>query len=215
MFFAERVFGPDRREALAAALPESGAAERRRHEEREKALCAALAELARRRDRQFHALELAEDPDRRFVQGVQARVAELDQRIRGKKGEIDDLRRAAPPRQDPALIDALPVGACEVAALPDAMRRRVFEAFRLQIRYDKVTTTAHCRVILCADTIAATAQTAQDAMSVGRPGAVSLPLCVVPPAGLPTEGRRSDQQFFTGRLVIEGRFEPSAPKGVR
>ncbi len=183
-FFAERVFGPDRRDALAAALPASDEADRHRHAEREKALCAARADLTQRRDRQFHVLELADDPDRRFVHGVQARVAELDERIRIKESEIVDLRRAAPARQDPALIDALPAGRCEVAALPDAMRRRMFEAFRLQIRYDKATNKAHCRVILCADTITATARTAEHAMHAAQTSAASFPICVVPPAGL-------------------------------
>jgi hypothetical protein len=106
-FFAEPIFGPDRHALLAAALPEVDASEKHRHDEREKALRATLADLAQRRERQFHALELADGLDRRFVQGVQARVADLDEQIRAKEADISRLRHTAPARQDPGLIDAL------------------------------------------------------------------------------------------------------------
>ncbi|WP_164492530.1 recombinase family protein [Streptomyces sp. CNQ-509] len=91
-FFAARIFGPDRRELLAAALPEADASEGRRHAERDKALNDALTDLKKRRDRQFHTLELAEEPDRRFVQGVQARVADLDDQIQAMESEIASQR---------------------------------------------------------------------------------------------------------------------------
>ncbi|WP_269859406.1 hypothetical protein [Streptomyces sp. RPT161] len=62
---------------------------------------------------------------------------DLDEQIRAKQAEIKALRQKTPVRQDPALADALPAGTCEIAALPDALRRRMFEAFQRQMHYDK------------------------------------------------------------------------------
>jgi site-specific DNA recombinase len=62
--------------------------------------------------------------------------------------------------------------------------RRLFEAFRLTIHYDKRTNSARCRVIICADNLDATAATAETAMSpTVRDGGASFPMCAVPPAG--------------------------------
>ncbi|MEU3962941.1 recombinase family protein [Streptomyces buecherae] len=189
-FFATRVFGPERRAMLATALPETQAAEQHHHEQRERALDEALRDLRKRRDRQFSALELADNPDRRFVQGVQARVAEIDDQIRHTEAKLTDHRQQAPARQDPALIDALPLGRCEIAGLPDAVRRRMFEAFRLQIRFDKRANSAHCRVVLAADTVDATARIAAEAMEAGRSDGAPLPVYVAPPAGLEPAAKR-------------------------
>ena len=178
-FFAERVFGPDRMELLAATLPDVHTSEEHRHSERDKTLNNALADLKQRRDRQFHSLELADNPDRRFVQGVQLRIAELDAQIETMEAEIAAHRRKAPVGQEPALIEALPLGRCEIADLPDALRRRMFEAHRLTVHYDKRTHSVRCRVVLSSDTIDATARTADEAMRAGRAGGRSFPICAV------------------------------------
>ncbi|MBI0293191.1 transposase [Streptomyces sp. PRKS01-29] len=62
------------------------------------------------------------------------------------------------------------------------MRRRMFEAFRLKIHYDKRTSSARCQVVLTSDTIDATARIATEAMRAGRTDGISFPICVVPPA---------------------------------
>jgi hypothetical protein len=84
----------------------------------------------------------------------------------------------------------------------------MFEAFRLQIQYDRRTNTARCRVTLTGDTIDATARTATTAMRAGHTNhqkhehhknnengdatahtnGPSSPVFLVPPAGDPEHG---------------------------
>ncbi len=189
-FFADRLFGPSRRELVAAVLPQADDAAWRRHADREQALRTAMSDLTRRRERQFHALEVAESLDQVFIQGVQARVADLDAQIRIKKDELETHKREAPPRQDSALVDALPVGRCELAALPDATRRRMFEAFRLQLHYDERTHSVRCQVTLTSETIDGAAWAAGAARRAVRPDENAVPICVVPPAGLEPAAKR-------------------------
>ena len=150
-----------------------------------------MNDLTRRRERQFHALEVADDLDQSFIQGVQLRVADLDAQIKEKKAEIEKLKREAPPRQDPALVDSLPAGRCEIATLPDATRRRMFEAFRLQLHYDKRTNSVRCQVTLASETIGSVARAAGDALRTGHhTDENAVPICVVPPAGLEPAAKR-------------------------
>jgi site-specific DNA recombinase len=51
----------------------------------------------------------------------------------------------------------------EVDQLPEELARALFEALRLQIRYNRDTHTATCRVTLTGTTITAASRTAHDA----------------------------------------------------
>jgi hypothetical protein len=62
----------------------------------------------------------------------------------------------------------------DVARLPNERARALFDAFRLQIRYDRPTKTAHCQVTISADTMAARR--------------AEVPTLVVPPAGDNADG---------------------------
>jgi site-specific DNA recombinase len=62
------------------------------------------------------------------------------------------------------LIDYLPVNAVDLAALPDELSRRLFEALRLEISYDCRTRPATCRVTLVGETIDAVARASRDAV---------------------------------------------------
>lgn len=50
-------------------------------------------------------------------------------------------------------IDALPVGEADLASLPEEVVRRLFEAFRLQVRYDAGADLARCRVTISGDSL--------------------------------------------------------------
>ncbi len=76
------------------------------------------------------------------------RLAEVEQRI-----------LAAP---NPGLLDALPVMKIEVGQLPQELARALFVTRRLEIRYNRDTHTATCRVTLTGPTITAASQTAQN-----------------------------------------------------
>jgi hypothetical protein len=52
-------------------------------------------------------------------------------------------------------------------AMPDEVSRRLFEALRLQIRYDFTTHIATCKITLTGDTIDAVARTSQETIADG------------------------------------------------
>jgi hypothetical protein len=57
---------------------------------------------------------------------------------------------------DPAsrdLLDQLPVGDVKLSFAPEHVLRRMFELFRLQVRYDKVGSWATCRVAIREETL--------------------------------------------------------------
>ena len=61
--------------------------------------------------------------------------------------------------------------------MPDETSRRLFEALRLEIRYDPATRIARCSITLTGETIDAVSRTSQDVMA-----AAPVP---VPPAATP------------------------------
>ncbi|GAA5169402.1 hypothetical protein [Amycolatopsis dongchuanensis] len=75
---------------------------------------------------------------------------------------------------NPGLIDYLPVSAVDLAALPDDLSRRLFEALRLEINYDCRTRTATCRVTLVGETIDAVARASHDAVVLAFPSGERL-----------------------------------------
>lgn len=53
---------------------------------------------------------------------------------------------------DFALLDSLPVANVNLARLPDAQGRGLFDAFRLEVRYNRAANVAHCQVTVSAET---------------------------------------------------------------
>jgi hypothetical protein len=80
----------------------------------------------------------------------------------------------------PELLNALPVTGPDLDRVPDERAGTMFEAFRLEITYDKPTHTARCRATLSADTlpIAVATLTGDDLATV----------CDVPPTGHTPDG---------------------------
>ena len=75
---------------------------------------------------------------------------------------------------NPALIDHLPlIEPIDLADLPDELSRRLFEALRLEIRYDPTTRTASGQITLTGETIHAVAQISGDATGIPSPLAAS------------------------------------------
>jgi hypothetical protein len=46
----------------------------------------------------------------------------------------------------PVLLDHLPIGAIDLDGMPDQTTRRLFEALRLEIRYDPASRIARCSI---------------------------------------------------------------------
>ncbi|MEO3876515.1 hypothetical protein ABGB18_47785 [Nonomuraea sp. B12E4] len=65
--------------------------------------------------------------------------------------------------------------------MPEELLRKLFDVFRLQIRYDKTTHTATCTVTLTGET-ADIASTLSDEALQKPNGHLTVPVRVVPPA---------------------------------
>jgi hypothetical protein len=119
------------------------------------------------------------------------------------KLEILDVE--APP-QAIELLDELPVIDLEPGSVPETSLRRLFEALRLQVRYDKLDNHAQCRVTLSDDGVDAVNKSDAVARSVafGKPTCAHV-VCA-PGKALPTsvQGRPAVSRR---RLVIAGSFE--------
>ena len=139
------------------------------------ALHRRLDDVTARRRRLLRTLELTDDPDGELARDVGFRLAEL-------RAEADDLserrhtlEESPHPAATPELLDALPVTGPDLDRVPDERARAMFEAFRLEITYDKPTHTARCRATLTSDTlpIAIARATGDDLATI----------CDVPPTG--------------------------------
>jgi site-specific DNA recombinase len=160
-FFAKYVFGPNRRQLLAQQ--HDGSSDKRRQQEIA-SIRRKQDDIAARRKRLVRSLELTDDPDGDLVRDVNARLAELRVDSERLADQAAGLEGAVP---ELALLDSLPVADVDLARLPDAQARALFDAFRLEVRYDRAANVAHCQVTVSAKT---------------RLDPVTF--CVVPPVGV-------------------------------
>lgn len=130
-FFATYVFGPDRRQLPAERYDGSG--DGRRQQEVE-SIRRKQDDIAARRKRLVRSLELTDDPAGDLVRDVNASLAELRANSERLADQVAGLEVAVP---DLAVLDSLPVAAVDLARLPDAEARALFDAFRLEVRYDR------------------------------------------------------------------------------
>jgi hypothetical protein len=138
-FFADRVFGPDRRAILAADLEgvdDHTTAERESERDR---IQRKLAEIAKQ---QASILKQAQqgDPDDPFttaLRGSYNNLAAEEKRLQAELTELDEADLAATPKgmtaDDLPLIDALPYLAMNLALAPGPYLQALFEAVQLAI----------------------------------------------------------------------------------
>jgi site-specific DNA recombinase len=140
-FFAQRIFGPDRAALLAVTLPADDTDATARQEQQ----AAALA-------RQLRQIDAAENAHAREIEALaelpagSPAITALRSRLIRRFTELEDQRAhirtqldalAAPaPRQDPALLDALPLLGDILTAAPARLQQQLYQAFDLQILYD-------------------------------------------------------------------------------
>jgi site-specific DNA recombinase len=162
-FLSDHVFGAYRRQLLDANIRHLDAAAAREREQQVAGLRRAITDIDVKIKRTIHNFELVDDPDEDFVRDINERRAELRtqrDRLATQLAEVEQRILAAP---NPDLLDALPVMKIEVEQLPADLARALFEALRLEIRYDRDTHTATCRITLTGSTINAASRTAHDA----------------------------------------------------
>ena len=162
-FLSDHVFGDYRRQLLDANLRHLDATVQQEREQQVTSLRRAIADIDIKIKRTIRNFELVDAPDEDFVRDINERRAELRaqrEQLETRLAQVEQRILAAP---NPDLIDALPVMKIEVDQLPDELARARFEALRLEIRYNRDTHTATCRVTLTGPTITAASRTAQDA----------------------------------------------------
>jgi site-specific DNA recombinase len=135
-FFAERIFGPMRLDKLARQLRAQARSSKKRAKGAQATLRRQVADFDRRIGLQIEALEKGIEPDL-----VGQRIAEL----RSEKEEIEaELRElgAGTTEGDPEeltdILSRLPDLSEALRKAPPNIKRQVFEAFCLQIRYDNI-----------------------------------------------------------------------------
>ncbi len=165
-FFADRVFGAQRREILAADLHGvDDRATRQRQAERER-LQRALADIARR---QNSILRQAQDgdPDDPFTKGLRGSYNELEAQKNATLAAVTELDVAdgaepgRPSADDAALLDALPHLALNLTHAPEPLLRRLFEVTQLTVRLSEGTDEAGITIKLPADELPAIAEAAE------------------------------------------------------
>ncbi|TDD15479.1 zinc ribbon domain-containing protein [Nonomuraea diastatica] len=141
-FFANNIFSPARRARLSSALIQASKREADSHAQGRRALQRAIEDLDVRRARLINTLEVTDDPTGDLARDIQERMTNLVRQKADKLAQLRDLDMAQPVRHAPDLLDALPAGVPILDRLPEELLRKLFDVFRLQVRYDKTTHTA-------------------------------------------------------------------------
>ena len=164
-FLNEHVFGAYRRHLLDANLRALDDTSRRDREHQQSVLRRGIADAESRIKRTVRNLEVVDKPDQDLIRDINERRAELRVQRDSLQTQLDELDEQARTDSNPDLIDALPQLEIDLDELPEQLARDLFEALRLEIRYDRPTRRATCRITLSADTVQATC----DAASATRP----------------------------------------------
>lgn len=154
-FFSERVFGPRSRELFEENL-------KRVHSERDSGLRTRIETLekvvGRLEDAQarlVRSLEHDDDPAGAMFRQIRERMNELERERVVKVAELQSLR-AQERQHDPGcmgLLDELPHADGFLESAPDSILRWLFEAFRLEVGYNRTTSWADCSVTIKEDTV--------------------------------------------------------------
>jgi site-specific DNA recombinase len=142
LFFAEHVFGPRRAELLAAQLPATDQAAAADRDAQAAALTARIRQLDTAQKAQILGLEqLSPDPADTAATAMRARItdrfAELHHEREHAQAELATLQAETPKAADPALLEELPLAGEILPGMDPALKARLFDAFDLQILWNK------------------------------------------------------------------------------
>ncbi|GAA3239705.1 recombinase family protein [Actinocorallia longicatena] len=184
-FFNNQVFGRHRRLELAQTISDAEANALVERDAAIKAAEKAMAELRTRRTNLLGSLETT-SPDAEFTNDVKARAAQLKAEIDAKTTSLAELKHSGPPAvQCAGLLDQLPLGRIDLEKLPEELLRKLFNAFRLEMRYDHVTNLVTVQITSTTEIIATQQEAAQAALETPKPAHDHdhARVCVVPPTG--------------------------------
>jgi hypothetical protein len=142
-FFATRIFGPDRAALLAAQLPASAAAETAQREKETATLHKRLRKIDAAEN--AHAREIehlaALPPDSPAVTALRTRIITRFTELETERTQINDrlaiLARTTTQHDDPSLLDGLPLLGDALASAPSRLQAQLFQAFGLELIYNK------------------------------------------------------------------------------
>ena len=142
LFFAEHVFGPGRAALLAAQLPATDAAAAAARDQRAAALQARLRRIETGQNSCIVELEeLPADPADTAAAAmrgrIRARFAELHTEREQIGTQLAALAQTAPQAIDPTLLDQLPTPGDILPGLTAQLKAELFQAFDLQILWNK------------------------------------------------------------------------------
>ena len=146
-FFDQYVFGHDRAALLAAQLPATTAEHAAARDRHQTHLRAELARIDTAERALITELEHPADPADPAAQAYRARIraryADLYAERTRTEADLAGLHAAAPPENDPDLLDLLPVAAALFTSAPDRIKEALLAAFDIQALYrhdqDQVT----------------------------------------------------------------------------
>jgi DNA invertase Pin-like site-specific DNA recombinase len=164
-FFAERVFGPDRRHFLARDIATIEASHTREEEQarQRQALEQTVADLENQQQRLIRNLAsggvgdidpLQEVAFRDAIRREYATIGEQVAGLRSRQAELAAVRVADSKEEyDRLLLEALPRLDLNIDDLPEAHQRRIYEIFGLELRYNRRTEELRIKVTLNAEHI--------------------------------------------------------------
>ena len=162
-FLADNVFGPYRHGLLDASQTAAAREAREEHAGKVKALQKAITDTSTKNSRLIRTLEVTDDLDPDFIRDINQRRAELRALREDLEGQLAAAQQQGEDIHDPTLLDHLPVTEIDLEDMPDEASRRLFEALRLEIRYDPAARTVRCSVTLIGETIDAVSRITQEA----------------------------------------------------
>jgi hypothetical protein len=142
LFFAEHVFGPRRADLLAAQLPATDQAAAAVRDAQAAALTARLKQIDTAQKAQILSLEqLSPDPGDTAATAMRARItdrfAELHDQREQAQAQLGALQAVTPKAADPTLLDQLPLAGDILTGLDPDLKARLFDAFDLNILWNK------------------------------------------------------------------------------
>ncbi|MBO2464453.1 hypothetical protein J4709_43470 [Actinomadura sp. LCR2-06] len=167
----------------------------------------AIDDIEARRNRLVRKLELLEDGDGDLMRDICQRSVALSAERNGKLDELAAHERERPVRSCPDLLDLIPLGEVDLTRAPEPVLRRLFEAFRLEISYDKRSGIADCKVTLTGAAIDQQGRIAADVMAEARAGGGgAAPVSRL--FGAPGRIRTCDTRFRSVLRIIGGSVAP-------
>lgn len=189
-FLSTYVFGQYREELLVATLRDVDAQAEETRRERVAAIKKSITDLDARKRRLIRSLEVAsgddDEPDEELIQDIKNRRAEIKAERADLATELERLDVEVNEQPNLALLEQLPTGASELDAMPDELARKLFEALRLEIHFNKVNNTAVCRITLTGETVSMVQQTIEEGGVMARNDVAGGGACAAPPIPFPS-----------------------------